>query len=126
MLLNLPFFHVFRNCAVFNKLVNLIQSSYIFIINASLKAVVCFSMGLHVTHVDSVLYVSELTVQVHIKLFLHDPFLIQKIAQVHKCVTEMLIFSLMYKPIFLPSITYCICNNISWRSWNLFLMLIYC
>jgi len=39
-------------------------------------------------------------------------------------VTEILIFSLMYKPIFLPSITYCICDDISWRTWNL--VLVYC
>lgn len=45
LLLNLPMFRVFRSCAVFTKLVNLIQSSYIFIINESLKAVVLFWYG---------------------------------------------------------------------------------
>lgn len=54
----------------------LIQSSYIFIIGESLKAAVCFSMSLHITRVDSILHVSELTVPVHIKLVLRNPFLI--------------------------------------------------
>lgn len=49
-----------------------------FINNESLKAVVCLCvrMGLHVTHVDSVLPGSQLTAQLHIKLIFHIAFLI--------------------------------------------------
>lgn len=75
-----PFIHVFRSCAVFKKLVKLIRYSYIFIMNESLKAVMSFIVGLCVTHVDSILRVSELTVQMQIKRFLHNPFIIRKIA----------------------------------------------
>lgn len=57
-----------------------------------LKAAACFSTGLHVTHIDSVLHVSDLTVPAHIKLFLHNPLLIRKIAGIQVCDRNLNLF----------------------------------
>lgn len=108
-MLNLSFFHAFSCCAVFIKLMKLIQSNCIFI-NKYLRAVVCFSMGLCVTHVDK--HVTRVRTDCP-GAYKTSPS--QSLYNMEYCMgvqvyDRILIFSLMYKSIFLSNITYFVPN----------------